>query len=149
MPYKIEIIATHKFPDGKSLNQTIEKWFEDPHELTARRQAFDYLWTITPEDSSEYNVVLYYSPEEFYTWQIYFGLLFPLSDYNDEEWENRIFRFDFDFENLHKEYSNYIYEKYDTGGEPIILYEYLIYDDEGNEIEPVILAMNKNYLKFL
>lgn len=149
MPYKIEIHSTQFFSDGKFLNHSEDKWFENDHELTARNEAFSFLLSFPLKESFRYNIDLFFCYDGDCLDKLCSVTFHPIEEYSKEEIENRDFYFEFDVENLHDEYENYLYTNYDTGGEPLTLDKYLILDSDDNEISPIVLAVNKKYLDLI
>jgi hypothetical protein len=156
MPYKVEIYTKQIFPDGRFQNNTEEKWFDDAHELAARNDAFLFMSSFKPQSNTEIELMLYFSEDGYYTADICSTIIHSKEDlaenglFDEDNYEGNYLRFN--FENLHLEYESYLSNKYDAGGEPIVITEetITIYDDEnGEEIElsPVILSANRQLFK--
>lgn len=149
MSYNVEIYTRQFFSDGTFQNNTEEKWFDDAHELTARNEAFIYLGSLKSKSDLEIEMILCYSEDGNYKIDICSTFIYSKEELAEEGILDEDCYLSFNFENLHLEYESYLRNKYDTGGEPIVLTNETItlYDDENDEeieLSPVILSANKH-----
>lgn len=152
MPYKVEIYTKQFFSDGKFQNNKEEKWFYDDYELAARNEAFIFLGSFKPKSNLEIEMIVFYGEDANYTFEICRTFIYSKEEFAaDGIFDEEDCRLSFNIENLHLEYESYLYNRYDTGGEPLILTDetILYYDNENDEeieMSPVVLSANKHLL---
>ena len=155
MVYKVEINSTQYFPNGEILNLTEEKYFqENEHNpLSDRQHAFNYLLSFKHEKGKEQSVRLFFDNNCDVYDELCLLTLPPLEEYENEQEARECFDPEFNVENLHKERTSYMDEKYFIGGAPVKLKHHVldIWDeDDPDALEPLevqaeILAANKPF----
>ena len=156
MLYKVEISSTQYFPNGEFLNFSEEKYFweNEDNPLSDRKDAFDYLLSLSPKPNITFSVVLSFCDDSCEEEQLCSLNLLPLDDYDSEELANHDFDLRIEVENLHKERESYEAEGYYLGGRPIVLndWEVLEYNDdldEEIEVPAKILAVNRRLIEVI
>jgi|GEM_PF-5916223 hypothetical protein len=151
MPYKVEIFTKQIFPDGKFFNDSEVLYFSNGHELTANREAYDFIFSHGPKPKTEIELSLFFGEDGYENLLLCSLILHPLEDYSKNELNSRDFYYCFEIENLHLELQDYRQNSFDIGGSPLILKDEKIFiynSGEGTDIEvtPQILSVYRDLI---
>lgn len=153
MDYKIEIHSCRKFEDGSIHNSTEDIVFSGEEPMDSRKDAFDHFLSLRPVEGIELEIKLFYWSLDGNLIQIGRNSLDARENYTIKELNDENIDVSLSIEGLHFEYSEYQYMELRHANYPIILeeYEFLQYDEEGEEVEgpAKILKANQAILEYV